>query len=229
MKTHFKVALFLLGEYLWGVLYFLGLVSIGLVSQYLMRLDGIESTPRIGGSFVIIMYAGYHSMGFFEFFQSWHLPRRQFFFANAVALFAMVIVSLLIGPTLAGVLGTILPVAYDSILEPSLAILDVVGVWAVLWSLSVHTFIVLVFWLLRILHYRGWLWKSIIVIVVLAWLARLSLGVPLGLALWGAWDFFFVGMIDDRTNIILASMNLTLGALMCAGVCYSLLRRTPMR
>ena len=228
MKTIFKVALFHFGDYMWGVLFFLGIVSINLVGQYYLRVEGMESTVRMGGSFLIIVYAGYHSMKHFELFQSWHLPRRQFFFANAAALFAMAIVTLLIGPTLEGVLGAILPVEYGSILA-WFAGPDAVGVWAVLWSFNLHAFTALVLWLLGILHYRGWFWTSIVVVAALAGLARLSLGVPLSSAFGGALRFFFVGMIDDRTNIILASMNLTLGALMCAGVCYLLLRRTPIR
>lgn len=229
MKTIFKVALFHIGDYMWGVLFFLGIVSINLVGQFYMRVGEIESTVRLGGSFLIIVYAGYHSMEHFAFFQSWHLPRRQFYLANAAALFAMALVTLLIGPTLEFVLGAILPVEYGSIAETWFLGLDAVGVWAVLWSFSLHAFTVYVLWLLGILHYRGWFWTSIVVVAALAGLARFSLGVPLGSAFGGSLRFFFIGMIDDRTNIILASMNLTLGALMCAGVCYLLLRRTPIR
>ncbi|MBS3969784.1 MAG: hypothetical protein KGZ94_06675 [Clostridia bacterium] len=233
MKTIFKVALFHFGDYMSGVLFFLlGIVSIDLVQQYYMRVGGIESTVRMGGSFLIIVYAGYHSMKHFAFFQSWHLPRRQFYFANAVALFAMALVTLLIGPTLEFVLGAILPVDYDSIAETWFLGLDAVGVWAVLWSFSLHAFTAYVLWLLGILHYRGWFWTSIVIVAALVGMAMLSnnvLGVPLGSALGGALRFFFVGMIDGSTNIILASMNIALGALVGASACYLLLRREPIR
>lgn len=75
MKTIFKAALFHIGDYMWGVLFFLGIVSINLVGQFYMRVGEIESTVRLGGSFLIIVYAGYHSMEHFAFFQSWHLEQ----------------------------------------------------------------------------------------------------------------------------------------------------------
>jgi len=229
VKTIFKVALFHFGNYMWGVLFFLGIVSINLVGQYYLRMGAIESTVRVSGSFLLILYAGYHSMEHFGLFQSWHLPRRQFFFANAAALLATAMVTILIGPTIEGVLGAILPVEYGSILETWYPGLDAVGGWAALWSFNMYAFTVLVLWLLVILHYRGWFWKSAVTVIALAGLAWLGLGARLDSAFGEALRFFFVGMIDNRTNMGLASINLTLGALMCAGACYLLLRRTPIR
>ena len=54
MKTHFKVALFLLGDYLWGVLGYLSYLGIVLVAQYILRTGDNQSGLRVSSAFLIV-------------------------------------------------------------------------------------------------------------------------------------------------------------------------------
>jgi len=229
MKTIFKVAMFQFGDYLWGVLYFLGFVGVSIVGQYYMQVRGVEVELVVTSSVWVVLYAGYHSMKHFSFFQSWHVPRRQFFVANAIALLAISVVSVVIGPALEGVFGEVLSLEYVSSAERWLhGDADAPATWAVVWNLNLHLFVSFGMWLLMVLHYRQWLWKSLLLVsiaLVLGHYAGISLGRTIGASL----GFLFMGVVDGRTNVLLAATNLLLAVLLCACACYLVLRRTPIR
>lgn len=229
MKTIFKVTLFQLGDYLWGALFFLGFVGIGLIGQYLLSTRGIENELSVSTSAMIVGYVGARSMRYFASMQSWHLPRRHFFIANAIALLAISLVSVAIGPALEGIFGAVLSLEYVSSAERWLrGGADARAPWATLWNFNLHLFISFGMWLLMVLHYRQWLWKSLLfgsIAVVLGHHAEIPVIHYIGATL----GFLFMGVVDGRTNVLLAATNLLLAVLLCAGVCYLLLKRTPIR
>jgi len=229
MKTIFKVALFQLGDYLWGALYFLGFVGISLVTQYFLGIQGIENEIRVTTSAMVVVYAGVRSMRNFAGFQSWHLPRRHFFIANALALLAINVVSVVIGPALESVFGEVLSFEYVSPAEQWLSRgADARAQWAVLWNFNLHLFICFGMWLLMVLHYRQWLWKSLLFGSIISVVVH-YMGISVIRLIGASPSFLFMGVVDGRANVPLAVTNLLLAALLCAGASYLALRRAPIR
>jgi len=232
MKTLFKVAAFQLGDYLWGVWLFLGFISIDLGMQYWMQSEAVPSTIAVSGSLLIVVCAGFRSMKHFAFFQSWHLPRKQFFLANAGALLAMAVIAMFLGPALEVVFGKALQFEYASIAEGWHAFDADEAVWSYVWSFSLKVLGLFALWLLQGLYFRGWLWPSLMPVAGLIGLAMLRdyfAGVTLESTIVTAGQFFFGGIVDGARNVITATTNLALAALLCASACYLVLRRTPMR
>jgi len=229
MKTIVKVALFQLGDYLWGTLYFLGFLGIGLIGRYLLSTPGIENEIRVTTSAMIVGYAGVRSMRNFAGFQSWHLPRRHFFIANTLALLAINVVSVVIGPALESVFGEVLSLEYVSPAEQWLSRgADARAQWAVLWNFSLHLFICFGMWLLMALHYRRWLWKILMLVSIVSMFVH-YMGISVIRLIGASLSFLFIGVVDGRANVPLAVTNLLLAALLCAGASYLALRRAPIR
>lgn len=231
MKTLFKVAAFQLGDHLLGVWIFLGFISINLGGQYLMQSEAVPSTITVNGSFLIVACAGFRSMERFAFFQSWHLPRKQFFLATAGALLAMAVITMFLGPALEAVFGNALHFEYTSIAEGWPAFDADEAAWSYVWSFSLKLLGLFALWLLQGLYFRGWLWQSLMPVSGLIGLAMLRdhlAGVTLDSTIVTAGQFFFGGIVDGARNVITATTNLALAALLCASACYLALRRTPI-